>query len=221
MELQYCYVTPMLILHNVYFEVEGRAAQIDFLVFTKKFCVVIESKFWTKNIEVNCNGEFVVVDGSRRPGMYSPITQNKRHMEVIKQLELERTGEITPSFKEIYKSLIVFSNDEILINKEAATNEVNNQVLRRDQLVEYIENEYKVSENPELSDAQLEEWAKWFLDRSKDKVELLRAYAKGIVEVDFISDENKIRSWLKNIGEAVDKYGDDILAIIEEEDHDI
>ncbi len=285
MELLYCYVTPMLILHDVYYEVEGRTAQIDFLVFTKKFCIVIESKYWSKNIELNNNDEFVVVDGNKRSGMYSPITQNKRHMEVIKQLEIERTGEITPSFKEIYKSLIVFSNDEIIINKEAATNEVKNQVIRRDQLVEYIENEYKASENPELSDVQLQEWAKWFLDRRngekkdytlkynkyrkdeelgfneqdrqlekrlkdyrskkktegvfayevfldkqceifvksrpKDTVELLRAYAKGVGEIDFISDESKIRSWLKNIGEAVDKYGDEILAIIGEEGYDI
>lgn len=50
---------PMYILHDVYFEYEGFSAQIDYLVFTKKLCFVIECKNLFGDLEVDSDGNFI------------------------------------------------------------------------------------------------------------------------------------------------------------------
>ena len=49
----------MAVLQDIYLEYEGLSAQIDFLVFTKKICFVIECKNLYGNIEIKKSGDFV------------------------------------------------------------------------------------------------------------------------------------------------------------------
>jgi hypothetical protein len=44
---------PMYILHEIYLEDGDLSAQIDYLVFTKKICFIIECKNLYGNIEIN------------------------------------------------------------------------------------------------------------------------------------------------------------------------
>ena len=85
---------PMYILHDIYLEVEDLSAQIDYLVFTRKLCFVIECKNLMGNIEVNSRGDFIRTTefGGRkkREGIYSPITQNQRHLDLMKKAKIER-----------------------------------------------------------------------------------------------------------------------------------
>ena len=87
---------PMYILHDVYLKAGDLSAQIDYLVFTKKFCFVLESKNLYGNIEINNTGSFVRTteyNGKRkREGIYSPLTQNQRHLELMKMLRTESKG---------------------------------------------------------------------------------------------------------------------------------
>ena len=50
---------PMYILHDIYLEYEGLSAQIDYLVFTKKLCFVIECKNLFGDLEVTSDGNFI------------------------------------------------------------------------------------------------------------------------------------------------------------------
>ena len=50
---------PMYILHDIYLEDGDLSAQIDYLVFTKKICFVIECKNLFGDIEINSRGEFI------------------------------------------------------------------------------------------------------------------------------------------------------------------
>ena len=79
---------PIIVLHDLRLEHEELSVQIDYLIITTKFCLVVECKNLFGNLEVNSRGEFIReldFNGKRKKeGIYSPITQNVRHMEMIK-----------------------------------------------------------------------------------------------------------------------------------------
>ncbi|WP_246615320.1 nuclease-related domain-containing protein [Clostridium thailandense] len=50
---------PMYILHDIYLKDGDLSAQIDYLVFTKKICFVIECKNLYGDIEINSMGDFI------------------------------------------------------------------------------------------------------------------------------------------------------------------
>lgn len=137
----------MYILHDIYLEAGGQSAQIDFLVVTRKRTYIIECKNLIGNIEINNEGNFIrtyEINGKRfKEGIYSPITQNQRHMSVIKELRLSTKNIFTRrafenNFNNNYKSLVVLANPKTYLNARFAKKEVKAQVIRADQLIECI-----------------------------------------------------------------------------------
>ena len=63
---------------------DGREAQIDFVIVTSKLMILLECKNLVGNIEIDSKGNFIrtIQYGKRywKEGIYSPITQNERHM---------------------------------------------------------------------------------------------------------------------------------------------
>ena len=180
---------PMIILHDLHIEYEGLSAQIDYLVVTRKVFIVIECKNLYGNIEVNNNGEFIrTFDfGGRklREGIYSPITQNQRHLDLLKKINLDRRSNFLSKkitemfFYDWYKSIVVLANPKTIINMRYAKKEVKDQIIRGDQLVEYIKKLIKESKNPQDSDKALYALAENFLGlhtpNSKDYTEKYQA----------------------------------------------
>ena len=88
---------PILVLHDLYLEFKGLTAQVDFVVIAKNFILVIECKNLIGDIEINNKGEFIRIFKTssgkvyKKEGMYSPIVQNQRHLELIKDI-LESEG---------------------------------------------------------------------------------------------------------------------------------
>lgn len=94
----------MVVLHDLYIEsVSGASAQIDFLVLTPKINFVLECKNLFGNIEINSKGDFIrtIRCGGRyyKEGIYSPITQNQRHLQVLKERRSENDGKILAAWK--------------------------------------------------------------------------------------------------------------------------
>ncbi len=139
---------PMVVLHDIYFEYEGLTAQIDFLIVTKGYVFVVECKNLVGNITVDNTGSFTrVFDYGRfkkKEGIYSPITQNQRHMELIKQKVIAKQTNILAkklaekSFEENFKSVVVLANPKTVLNAKFAPKEIKNSVIRADQLIEFI-----------------------------------------------------------------------------------
>ncbi len=79
----------MYVLRDLYIEHNGLTAQIDYLVVTRVMNFVIECKNLIGDIEIDREGNFVrtykMFGKIVREGIYSPITQNERHLEVIRQ----------------------------------------------------------------------------------------------------------------------------------------
>ncbi|WP_312636503.1 NERD domain-containing protein [Oscillibacter sp.] len=164
---------PMFVLHDLYLSHGDLSAQIDFLVITRKRYFVIECKNLYGNIEINNAGDFVrtVTRNGRthKEGMYSPITQNTRHLELIKQLRGQTKGNILTKalfekyFYDNYRSVVVLANPNTILNAKYAKKEVKQQVIRADQLIEYIK---RVQAEPGVensSEQEMENLATFFL----------------------------------------------------------
>ena len=94
---------------------DGREAQIDFVIVTSRLMILLECKNLVGNIEIDSKGNFIrtIQYGKRywKEGIYSPITQNERHMEVLKECKSEEWNAVMGamvrmSFSSFHKSLV-------------------------------------------------------------------------------------------------------------------
>ncbi len=138
---------PMYVLHDLYLEYEGLTAQIDYLIITHKHQYVIECKNLYGDIEINSSGDFIRTFTygryKKKEGIYSPITQNRRHLELIKAMRAAEKSFLGKAlferyFYENYRSVVVLANPKTVLNAKYAKKEVKNQVIRVDQLCSYI-----------------------------------------------------------------------------------
>lgn len=139
-ELKNCN-SPFLYLHDVRIEYDERSSQIDYLVITKKYICVIETKQLLGDVNINSDGEFIRVYKNKngyenKEGMLSPIEQNRKHVNLIKRI-----------LKEVFecdnipvKSLVIMANPKAIIRKKYAPEEIQNQIIRAENLGNYIEN---------------------------------------------------------------------------------
>ena len=139
---------PMYILHDLYLEHDGLTAQLDYVLITKGKTFILECKNLYGNIEINNAGDFIrTVQYGRKyekEGIYSPITQNQRHLELLKAIISERQPNFLRRamfekyFYEEYRSVVVLANPQTVLDAKFAKKEIKEQVIRSDQLIAYI-----------------------------------------------------------------------------------
>lgn len=169
---------PMYVLHDLYLEDEGLTAQIDFLVITEKVNFVIECKNLVGNIEINNSGDFIRTTNYgkayKKEGSYSPITQNRRHIELIRQIRRRTKSNILTKtlfekyFYTAYQGIVVLANPKTVLNDKYAKQEVKEQVIRVDRLVEHIRQVNARAKDEPSSDKQMAELAEFFLSIHKE-----------------------------------------------------
>lgn len=164
---------PMYIIHDLRLEFEDLSAQIDYVVVTRKMNFFIECKNLYGNIEIDNQGNFVRSypwNGRNvKEGIYSPITQNQRHLEVFKQIK--RSNKKNPLiklafekyFNDFNKSVVVLANPKTVLNAKYAKKEVKDQVIRADQLIAYIKNGVHQSKVTASNDTDLKARAEGIL----------------------------------------------------------
>ena len=169
---------PIIVLHDLRLEHEGLSAQIDYLIITTKFCLIVECKNLFGNLEVNSRGEFIrelAFNGHRKKeGIYNPVTQNVRHMEMIKVLRLAnkknplmRTA-LEKSFGDFHRSVIVLANPKTVINLKRAPKEIKDQIIRSDQLIAHIKKLLRESKDLASSEKDMYEMADFFVGLHKE-----------------------------------------------------
>ncbi len=132
----------MFVLQDLFLEHEGLTAQIDFLVLTPQRYFVLECKNLYGNIEVNSNGDFIRhLGGGRKEGMYSPIAQNRRHIELIHAMIRDSHSFMTnllinKDLNDIYRPLVVFANPKSVLNDRYAKKDVKKCLVRADRLID-------------------------------------------------------------------------------------
>lgn len=169
----------MYVLHDIFLTINDIPAQIDYLVITRNHIYVIECKNLYGNIEIDNKGAFIrhfQKNGKwEREGMDSPITQNERHLLVLK--ELRKKSEGNSLFKKLfetdygnsYKSIVVLANPKTILNDRYAKREVKEKVIRADQLIAYIKSTDEAEKNYKLSEAAMYDLAQFYLDNNQPK----------------------------------------------------
>ena len=182
---------PMYVLQDLYLEHNGLTAQLDYVIVTRGRTFILECKNLYGNIEINNAGDFIrtVKYGSRyeKEGIYSPITQNKRHIELLKAIMRDQPLNILQkaifdkAFSELYCPVVVLANPQTVVNMKYAKKEVKEQVIRADQLLAYIK---KANTNALISsEKEMQEWAENLLSLHKDSpVDYTAKYKKRIAE---------------------------------------
>ena len=169
---------PLIALHDLRLEYEGLSAQIDYLIITPKLCLIVECKNLFGNITIKQNGDFIRelnYNGKRyKEGIYSPMTQNTRHLEMVKRIgsDSKKNGLLRASFEKYfddnYKSVIVLANPKTIINTKSAPKVMNGQIIRSDQLIAHIKKLDKESKNLASSEKQMYQQADFFMRYHKE-----------------------------------------------------
>lgn len=138
---------PMYILHDIYIEHKDLSAQIDYIIITRSQIYFIECKNLVGTIHIDHNGNFTreyTINGRTiKEGIYSPITQNRRHLDLYKELRRNQKGKIAATlfdktFDTTYHSLIVLANPKSILKDKYAPKEIKQKVIKADQLIAYL-----------------------------------------------------------------------------------
>lgn len=192
----------MVVLHDLYLvSKSGASAQIDFLVLTPKCNFVIECKNLFGNIEITNKGDFIrtIEYGGRKykEGIYSPITQNQRHMQVLKECRTDDTGFLKTLIKNatydtFFKSLVVLANPKTAVNDRWATKEVKEKVIRADQLIATIKKINRESNEFSSSPSELLKAGQSYLSMNKEQTsDYIQKFEAMITETEKPKPETK------------------------------
>lgn len=201
----------MYVLHDIYLEAGDLSAQIDYLVITKKHIYIIECKNLIGNIEIDSNGNFIrtyELSGKRiKEGIYSPITQNQRHMLVLKEVRKSSKGNFLTkmifekNFEDTYKSVVVLANPKTFLNYKFAKKDVKDQVKRADQLIEHIK-KIDATSNYNMKEEEMLELAQFFLSNNQPKKS---DYTRKYEELLCCIDENVVNNEIINSEDSTDQ----------------
>ena len=135
----------MVILHDIFLMHDNLSAQIDFIVITRKKTYIIECKNFNCDIEITNNRDFLCHYKNQAPQrIESPIVQNDKHINVVKQLRKESLSkfDIDNRFDESidshYVNLVVLANNKHIIDSSNASDEDKNAIVMADQLINKI-----------------------------------------------------------------------------------
>lgn len=143
-ELKNSYI-PMICLHNIRIELDGNTAQFDFIIITHYFIMILETKKLSGDITINESGEFIRIFKNKygkiikKEGIYSPISQNERHVRILKNYLIK--NKLIKDFP--IKSLVLIANPKSIINRYKAPYDVKNKIFKSDQLTNILNNEIK------------------------------------------------------------------------------
>ena len=184
----------MLVMHDLYLEKNGLSAQIDFLVITRKHIFVIECKNLYGNIEIDDKGNFIRHIGHgkfyRKEGFTSPVSQNERHLNVIKEIRREyknnflTQGLFDKLFPETYRSIVVLANPKTILDAKKAPDNIRKIVIRSDQLIAHIKKIEDQDDSVKSSETEMHELLDSFIKCSKpNKSDYAKKYEEMLTKL--------------------------------------
>ena len=184
----------IVVLHDLYLKTaSGLTAQIDYLVIAPKYVYVIECKNLFGNIEINNSGDFIRTFqyGKRtyKEGIYSPITQNERHLKVLNECRTENDNFLMRAFKnatfsDFFKGIVVLANPKTVLNDRYAKKEIKEKVIRADQLINFIRETEKQSKEMSSSVKTMREIGEKYLNMNqKERPDYFEKYEELVNEL--------------------------------------
>ncbi len=191
---------PLICLHDIRLEYKDYVSQYDFIIITNKFICVLETKKLFGNISINRDGDFIRTLKNRngksyKEGMYSPISQNERHLRILKEILVNNNViRYMP-----LKSLVVMANEKTIIDKRRCPSHISKALYKYDQIVPYLKRNLNDKKNDmNVSGKNMVRIAKFLLKNDKPiKFDYLAKY--GIVQEDYLDKTYDIKSKVKKI----------------------
>lgn len=200
-ELQHSMI-PSIILHDLYLEVGEYTAQLDFVVITHKFILVIEVKKLVGDIELTEREEFIRVIRRnnrivRKEGMYSPVNQAERHVAILEKL-LKDKGLIKRC--PVYY-VVTFANPKTIIDiSKKASKQLKSSIIRHDQIKSFLAEKLTQESPVYMLDHKLHQIANALIENNQEKEINMELYYNNVKE----NTEG-------NIGITQDKLSDEEL----------
>ena len=159
---------PMLCLHDIRLQSEDYVAQLDFVLITNKFIYVLETKKLNGDIEINSDGDFIRTiknyagKAIKKEGIYSPITQNQRHVKILGDILVrEKIIKAIP-----IKSAVIIANPKTIINKIKCPKAIQSYIYKYDQLTNLLNKEISNKKNDlEIREKQMYEIANYLSEK--------------------------------------------------------
>jgi len=160
---------PMLCLHDIRLQSEDYIAQLDFVLITNKFICVLETKKLNGDIEINSDGDFIRTIKSyagktiKKEGIYSPITQNQRHVKILEDILVrDKIMRAIP-----IKSAVIIANPKTIIKKIKCPKAIQNLIYRYDQLTNLLNKELNNKNDLVIRERQMYEIADYLVANNK------------------------------------------------------
>ena len=205
----------MYVLQDVCLEHGDLSAQIDYMIVTRKRVYILECKNMIGDIEINNAGDFIrtyQLRGRRiKEGIYSPITQNARHLQIVKDVRKNSRSNILTKklfenhFDENYKSLVVLANPKTVLYAKFAKKEVKEQIVRVDQLVHKIKEMDQLVKDS-MSEKEMLEVANFFLEKNQpNRSDYTEKYKKIIEELEVSKEKEAVVETCEKAGVSREK----------------
>lgn len=185
---------PMYCIHDIRIQHKDYIAQLDFLAITSKFIYVLETKKLIGDIQINSDGEFtrIIRDKNgrfiRKEGMASPISQNDKHINILKALleDKKLLGYNIP-----IKSLVVIANPKTVVDKKYAKKEIKELICKYDNVADVLRKELEKESSINMSLKDMKKIADFLVDNNTiKKFDLYSKY--GISEEDIVPVQEEI-----------------------------
>lgn len=198
---------PMICLHDIRIENAGYVAQMDYILITEYFIMILETKKLNGDIVINESGEFVRRFKNKfgkiikEEGMYSPIAQNERHVRILDNyLRANKLIKRTPVL-----STVVIANPKAIINRYKAPYAIKNGIIKFDQVTAMLKKQiFKHAKDGKMFESRMIEIANFLLESNKEITYDYKA-KYGLTEEDFKVVEDKIHQEEEIIEEVVEK----------------
>ena len=162
---------PMICLHDIRIEEGDYVAQLDFVVITHNYIMILETKKLNGDIYINESGDFVRSIKNnygkviKKEGIYSPVAQNERHIRILKEVLIKNKKTInTPVL-----SGVVIANPKSIVNKTKAPKSIMNDIFRYDQLTEVLNTRLKSYKNgSEMFEHKMKDVAEFLISNNKN-----------------------------------------------------
>lgn len=199
---------PMYVLHDVQIQEDDYYAQLDFVIITSKFICILETKRLNGDISISNSGDFTRTFKNakgkiyKKEGMYSPISQNQRHVRILQNiLTKNNLIKYTPLL-----SLVVMANPKNIINYKYAPKEIKKQIIKYDQITDFLTKELKKDTQINMPIASMEEIAEFLMNNHVEKENgFIAKYQKLIVE-EVVTPEVKPVKTLDDISQELIEF---------------
>lgn len=214
---------PIICLHDIRIRYKDYVAQMDFVVISSSCIYVIECKKLAGDIEITKEGDFIrhIKDGRgkylRKEGLYSPIAQNERHINILKEFLSEKLEMEFVKRASLMQDIVVVANPKTVISDRYAPKGIRQQIIRHDQLINFIKKDIEKKKDT---------W--WIPERRAVRIAETLIEANEPLIIDYnkkygledVVEENKVQAVEQGIMqqteattsvEEVDQQGEEIL----------